>query len=226
MTTDRSAPSAGAPTTAPPAAPSAAVAGAPARRARTELDLAAQQLDAIARFNAARHTAEQAAAAVARSRELRMDVARSLEVLRREHDAVVRRAAEQLHVTGSLLSATAERRVVIAHRNAWFVGKLADALRDRGLLVVAHVDNGADAVGIAVAEQPDLLVVEDTLAMVPGEQVVRDVRSYCPETLVAAQVAHGDRVAALLHAGAATVFTRQVPPLEAARSIFELLDAA
>jgi hypothetical protein len=195
-------------------------------RPRSELDLAAQQLRAIARFNDARSMAEDAAAAVARSREMRMDVSRSLEVLRREHDAVVRRSHEQLRVAGALLSAAADRRVVIAHRNEWFVGKVVRALQDHGLVVVAQVDNGADAVGIAVAEQPDLLVVEDTLAMVPGEQVVRDVRSYCPETLVAAQVAYGDRVGPLLHAGAAAVFTRQVPPLDAVRSMLELLRAA
>jgi hypothetical protein len=200
--------------------------GAATWRPRTELDLAAQQLQAIARFNDARRMAEQAAAAVARSRELRMDVTRSLEVLRREHDAVVGRAHEQLRATGSLLRGTAERRVLIAHRNEWFVGKVVHALHDRGLVVVAQVDNGADAIGIAVAEQPDLLVVEDTLAMVPGEQVVRDVREYCPQTLVAAQVAYGDRVGLLLQAGAATVFTRQVPPLDAVLSMLALLDAA
>lgn len=116
--------------------------------------------------------------------------------------------------------------MVIAHRNEWFVGKVTHAFHDRGLLVVAQVDNGADAVGIAVAEQPDLLVVEDTLAMVPGEHVVRDVREYCPRTLVAAQVAYGDRVGTLLRAGAFTVFTRQVPPLDAVRTMLELLDAA
>ena len=214
MTTDSAPPAASTP--APPAT----------WRPRTQLDLAAQQLQAIARFNDARRTAEGAAAAVGRSREMRMDVTRSLEVLRREHDAVVHRAHEQLRLTGALLCGTAERRVVIAHRNAWFAGRVTHALQDGGLLVVARVDNGADAIGIAVAEQPDLLLVEDTLAMVPGEQVVRDVRGYCPSTLVAAQVAHGDRVGALLDAGAAAVFTRSVPPDEAARSLLSLLAAA
>ena len=198
----------------------------PTVRARTELDLAAQQLRAITRFNDARRMAEAAAAAVARSREMRMDVTRSLEVLRREHDAVVRRSHEQLRLSGTLLRGTPERRVLIAHRNEWFVGKVARALQDHGLLVVAHVDNGADAVGIAVAEQPDLVVVEDTLAMVPGEQVVREVRSYCPDAVVAAQAAYGDRVDALLHAGASAVFTRGVPPLEVALSMIELLETA
>ena len=199
---------------------------AAAWRPRTELDLAAQQLQAIARFNDARRMAGAASAAAARSREMRMDVTRSLEVLRREHDAVVHRAHEQLRLTGALLRGTPQRRVVIAHRNEWFVGKVSHALRDSGVLVVAQVDNGADAVGIAVAEQPDLVLVEDTLAMVPGEQVVRDVLSYCPSTVVAAQVAYGDRVAHFLDAGAAAVFTRSVPPADAARSMVGLFTAA
>ena len=218
MTTDHASPS-----TAPARASEPDV---PAWRPRTELDLTAQQLQAIARFNDARRMAEVASAAVARSRELRMDVSRSLEVLRREHDAVVSRAHEQLRLSGCMLGGLPERRVVIAHRNEWFVAKVVGALQDHGLLVVAQVDNGADAVGIAVAEQPDLVVVEDTLAMVPGEQVVRDVRSYCPQTLVAAQVAHGDRVGSLLQAGASAVFTRRVPPLDAVRSMLQLLQAA
>ena len=192
-------------------------------RTRTELDLAAQQLRAIQRFNEARHMAEQAAAAVARSREMRMDAARSLEVLKREHEALVRRADEQLRVTGELLRTTVDQRVVLAHRNAWFVDKVAHDLEDSGLVVVARLDNGADVVGLAVAEQPDLLLVEDTLAMVPGEQVVREVRRFCPETVVAAQVSHGDRIGALLDAGAATVFTRQIPPLAVARGLRDLL---
>ena len=200
--------------------------GTPTWQPRSELDLAAQQLQAIARFNDARRMAEAAAGAVARSREMRMDVTRSLEVLRREHDAVVGRAHEQLRVTGSMLRGTSGRRVVIAHRNDWYVGKVTHAMQDHGLVVVARVDNGADAVGIAVAEQPDLLVVEDTLAMVPGEQVVRDVRSYCPQTLIAAQAAHGDRVGALLQAGAVAFFTRQLSPVEAVQSMLDLLPAA
>lgn len=192
---------------------------------RSELDLAAEQLRAIARFNEARHMAEQAAAAAARSREMRMDSARSMEVLRREHDALISRAHEQLRVTGNRLRGTSEPRVVLAHRNAWFLDKVARDLQDHGLRVVACLDNGADTVGLAVAEQPDLLLVEDTLAMVPGEQVVREVRRFCPRTVVAAQVAHGDRVGLLLEAGAATVFHRQVPPLEVARGLLGLLAA-
>ena len=194
-------------------------------RPRSELDLAAQQLRAITRFNDARRMAEHAADAAARSREMRMDAARSLEVLRREHEAVVRRAHDQLRITGDLLRRSPVRRVVLAHRHQWFLDKIAACLQGRGVQVVARLDNGADVVGLAVAEQPDLLLVEDTLAMVPGEQVVREVRRYCPETVVAAQVAYGDRVGLLLEAGAATVFTRKVPPAEVAEGMIGLLVA-
>jgi DNA-binding NarL/FixJ family response regulator len=96
----------------------------------------------------------------------------------------------------------------------WFVNKFGDELQRLGVDIVGHTDNGAEAVGMAVAEQPDLVLVEDTLAMVPGEQVVRELRKYCPDAVLAAQVAYSDRVGALLEAGAAMVFTRQIPPAE------------
>jgi CheY-like chemotaxis protein len=192
-------------------------------RPRSEVELAAQQLRAIDRFNTARRLAERAAAAASRSREMRMDATRRLEVLRREHAAVVARAHEQLRLTGDLLCTTAAQRVVLAHRNAWFVGKVSRALEDEGLQVVAQVDNGADAVGVIVCEQPDLVLVEETLAMVPGEAVVREVRALSPQTLVAAQVQHADRSAALREAGASLVFTRAVGPLDVALGVASLL---
>lgn len=193
--------------------------------ARSPLDVVAQQLTAIERFHRNRHLTEQAAAAAARSRELRMDAARRLEVVRREHDALVARADEQLRLTGDVLHGSAAPRVVLAHRNAWFAGRITELLRDAGAQVVASVDNGADAIGLAVAEQPDLLLVEDTLAMVPGEQVVREVRQFCAATCVVAQVAYSDRVGAMLDAGAMTVFTRQVPPGDVAEGMRALLPA-
>lgn len=193
----------------------------PSRR-RSELDLAAQQLDGIARFTASQRTAQQSAAAAARSREMRMDAERAVEVMRREHDALIGRAHEHLRLSGQALRRTSRRRAVLAHRSEWFVARLSDLLEGSGWDVVARIDNGADAVGFAVAEQPELVLVEDTLAMLPGEQVVREVKQFCPQTLVAAQVAYSDRVGALLDAGAAEVFTRQVPPADVASRLVSL----
>lgn len=152
-----------------------------------------------------------------------MDDTWAMEVIRREHQALITRAHEQLRLSGDLLRDRARRRVVLAHRNEWFSQKVAEQLQEQDWVVVAMLSNGADAVGVTVAEQPELLLVEDFLAMVPGEQVVRDVRQFCPQTVVAAQVAHGDRVAALLEAGAATVWTRQVPPREVAQGLMALV---
>ena len=192
---------------------------------RSEVELAAQQLQGIDRFNRARRTAAEAAAATTRSRELRMDASRQLEVVRRQHEALISRAHEQLRLSGALLRGSAERRTVLAHRNEWFLEKLARSLAEGGITVVARLDNGADAIGLAVAEQPDLLLVEDSLAMVSGEQVVREVRQYSPDTLIAAQVDHGGRVGAFLDAGAVSVFTRQVTPGEVADGLRALLTA-
>lgn len=193
---------------------------------RSQLDLAAQQLRAVERFNRARRMREQAAAAAARSRELRMDAARSLEVLRREHDAVVARTDEQLRESGRLLRSAADRRVVLALRNDWLLRTLEQTLEGSGVHVVARTDNGADAVGLVVAEQPDVVLVEDTLAMVPGVEVIREIRHFCPETLVVAQAAHGDRVGDLLDAGASAVFTRRTSPQEVAQALLGLVGAA
>lgn len=192
---------------------------------RSELEVVDLQLRAIDSFHATQRAAQQAAEAAARSRELRMDNDRALEILRREHEALVARAHEQLRLSGELLGVVASRRVILAHRNEWFRGKVAQLLRDQGWEVVAALDNGADTVGLAVAEQPDVVLVEDKLAMLPGEQVVREIRHFCPRTLVVAQVDYSDRVATLLDAGATTVWTRQVPPQDVARGLVQLLAA-
>jgi CheY-like chemotaxis protein len=202
------------------------VSAAPDWRPRRELDLVAQQVRAIERFNRACHMREEAAAAAARSREMRMDAARSLEVLRREHEALVSRAHEQLQASGHLLRTVATRRVVLAHRNDWFFRQVTQALEDSGVHVLAGTDNGADAVGLVVAEQPDLVLVEDTLSMLPGVEVVREIRRFSPETVVTAQAAYGDRVGQLLDAGASAVFTRRIPPADVARSLLRLVGAA
>jgi CheY-like chemotaxis protein len=191
---------------------------------RTDLDLAAAQLAGIERSNRSRRMREAAARAVTGSREARMDAARELVVIRREHDALVARAQEQLEASGTRCFGTATRTVVIAHRTEWFVGKVADALRFRGYAVLAHTPNGADAVGFVTAEQPDLVLVEDRLEMIPGAEAVRLIRDLCAGTVIAAQAASQDRVGPLLDAGASTVFARQVPPADVAEALLRLLE--
>jgi hypothetical protein len=84
--------------------------------------LTERQLRAVDRFNTARRFAERAAHAMQQpTREARMDAARRLEILRREHEAVLAWAEEQLARSGSPLPTMSAQRAVVAHRNLWFV---------------------------------------------------------------------------------------------------------
>lgn len=195
----------------------------PSYRARTPVELTAQQLAGIDRFHVARHVEDAAAGAASLSREERLTRDRERDVVRREQEAIVARCEHQLRHSGHVMSLHARRRVVLAHRSPWFVAKVAALLAEHDVYVVASLDNGADAVGAVVAEQPDLLLVEDSLAMVTGEQVIRDVRLFSPDTVSVAHVAYSDRVGALLEAGARAVFTRQIPPADVAEALLELL---
>lgn len=190
---------------------------------RTEAELTRMQLEAIESWHRARRKAEDAAQVRTASREARMDVTRRMDVLREQHRAIVARAEQHLERSVHLLAARVPHRAVIVHRNEWFVAKLAEELRCQGVEVVGTLENGAEGIGIVVAEQPDLLVVEDTLPMVPGEEVVREARRFAPSTLVVAQVAYEDRIQPLLDAGARAAYTRRVPPGDVARELMVLL---
>jgi CheY-like chemotaxis protein len=189
----------------------------------TEAELARMQVEAIDAWHRARRMAEQAEQARNASREMRMDVSRRLEVLRAQHAAIVGRADRHLQDSVHLLARQDARRAVLAHRNQWFLTKVGDELERQGVRVVEALSNGAEAVGVVVAEQPDLLLVEDSLPMLPGEAVVREARRFAPGTLVAGHVECQGRIQVLLEAGAATAYTRRVPPTEVARGLAELL---
>lgn len=189
---------------------------------RSELVLAAQQLSAVESWHRARQK-QEARAEGSRSREARMDVTRRIDVLRRQHEAIVRRSDEQLRASGRLMHTCAATRAVIVHRNEWFVGKVVDGLEKIGIDVVARLDNGAEAVGTVVAEQPDLLLVEDNIPMQPGPDVVRLATLYSPDTVVVAHVAYDDRVPVMLEAGAQVAYTRRMAPADVAVALGELL---
>ena len=193
------------------------------RQPRSELVLAAQQLSAVDSWHRARAKQEAMATGMS-SRESRMDLARRMEVLRRQHEAIIRRSEEQLRSSGRTISDTAATRAVIVHRNEWFTGKVVAGLQALGIAVVSQLDNGADAVGTVVAEQPDLLLVEDNIPMQPGPDVVRLARLYSPDTVIAAHVAYDDRVRIMLDAGAQVAYTRRVPPAEVAEALGQLLE--
>lgn len=143
-----------------------------------------------------------------------MDRDRRLEVVQRQHAALVARLDAQWAASGGPLQRQVHRRAVVAHCNEWLTAKVRSLLEDHGWQVLACVDNGADGIGIAAAEQPELLLTGEKLLMLPGADVVQEVRRYCPDTVVTAQVGYSDQVASFLDAGAHVVVTRQVPPAD------------
>lgn len=189
----------------------------------TELDVAQLQLQALETWHRARRLAERAADVATRSREARMDLDRRLDVIRAQHAAIIARTDEQLRTGAPLLREALPRRAVVAHRNEWFAGKVCAGLEAAGVQVLVRVENGAEAVGVVVAEQPDLLLVEDRLAMLSGEDVVREAREYAPVTVIAAHVAHEDRIGPMLEAGATTAYARRIPPREVVDDVLSLL---
>lgn len=85
------------------------------------------------------------------------------------------------------------------------------------------MDNGADAIGVGLCEQPDLILVEDALAMVPGPEVIAQLRALCPATTAVAHCDYPNRVDVLRKAGAHAAHTRRVPAGEVAAAMVELL---
>jgi CheY-like chemotaxis protein len=185
---------------------------------RSDLELLADQLQAIEAWHVARRAAEQATESRTLTREMRLDVSRRMEARRREQQALLDCAAAQL-LEGRQRLGGPRPRAVLIHRNAWFCERVTSRLIELGVEVIAHRDNGADGIGVAVVEQPDLLLVEDALPTVPGLEVVRRVHRLAPHTVVGAHVAYADGVTAMLEAGATAAWTRQVPPADVAHGL-------
>ena len=197
-------------------------------RPRTEIEIIAEQLRAIDAWNAARRAVELSEVesdANLRSREMRLDAGRRIDVIRRQHQALTERTEEHMRRSVHVLEAAAPPRAVLVHRSSWFRGKVAEALTASGVHVVAELVNGADAVGTAVAEQPDLMLVEDKLEMINAEEVIPQVLGFAPQTIVAAQVSSEAVIPGLLRAGARSAFRRSVPPGAVARELCLLVSA-
>lgn len=190
----------------------------------SDADRLVRQIEAIDAWNSARVARQQACAAATPSGEGRADADLHRDVLRRVDAAVQERTHR--HLAQALMApftSTTGVTAVIAHNHPWFAAQIGRALGERRIAVIAITDNGTEALGVVIAEQPDVLLVSETLSMLTGEDLVADAALFAPETLLAAQVASGDRVGAMLDAGASTAFVRQIPPAEVADALCTLL---
>lgn len=192
-------------------------------RPTSPVELLVSQLRALELWHDSLHAAEAAAVEPGLSREARLDAGRHLDVRRREQRAIFERMAPGADEGLYPLPATVPARAVVAHRHVWTRDKLSAELVDRGVQLLCAVDNGAEAVGVCVAEQPDLLVLDDLLVMRNGCEVSQEVARLCPHTIVAGYVSGDEAVGPLLDAGADAVFTRQVPPALACDELVRLV---
>jgi CheY-like chemotaxis protein len=188
---------------------------------RSPVELLADQLAAVDAWNAARRAAERELAEAGATREGGLDARRRLAAVRRETDALRARSEHALRSSGELLRTLGRPRALLVHRQEWLRRALGTALEAEGVEVLASLEDGAEGVGWAVAEQPDLLLVEELLPTVSGVEVVRRTRSFSPRTVVVAQVGHEGGVPTMLDAGAHLALPRRVPPAELSRALLD-----
>jgi CheY-like chemotaxis protein len=192
-------------------------------RTRSAEQLLQAQRDGVSAWQVASRAREVFEGNRRESREAKIDARRRLDALRRANVALVTRS-KAVVVSGDVLQDAAPRAVVV-HRQDWMRGKLALGLRGQGLRVVAEAADGADGLGISIAEQPDLVLIEDRVPSMTTTEVLRSLREFAPGTVTAAQVEHDDEVGDMLDAGAAAVFSRRMPPAQLCEQIVQFLKA-
>lgn len=185
-----------------------------------------RQLEAVDLWNACREQREALLLAYPSSRQSQLEARRQVEVFRRAQEALLERTSQALTCPPSSAMLAGPRTAVVAHRHPWFVEKVTEELARRGIAVVATTDNGAVAVGFVVAEQPGLLLVEETLAMLSGPQVLAEAALFASATVRAAHVCDSDGVGRMLDAGARSVWARPASPAEIAEGLLAALDEA
>ena len=196
----------------------------PARRRGNALsgDRIVRQVAGIVAWNAAMRLRREFLGSADGSQDGQLGRVRRLEVLRRTHEAIVAATARELARDPSPMLA-AGPTAVVAHSHQWFGDKVCELLAAHGFDIVERTDNAADALGAIVAEQPDLVLVGDRLAMMTGADLLADTALFSP---LSVRVAQADDHHALQAAGAHTVLPRQVAPADIANDAARLVAAA
>lgn len=75
-------------------------------------------------------------------------------------------------------------RVAIADDNEALRSLLRDVLVEEGYEVVAEVDNGAEAVAMVAAHQPDFLILDQQMPYMTGTEAAQIIRSAAPQVRI------------------------------------------
>ncbi len=186
---------------------------------RSSSELEKERRAALQEFLEARSEPIEVGPGHGAAREARMEQERREAVRRREREALEARASVAPPAPGD------RPRAVVVHRAAWTRQALCQELLRAGFDVVEMHEDGAAGLGAVVAEQPDLVVVQEQLPWKDGLEVVREVRRFAPNARVAV---HLDRPAGeqgAREAGAHAVFPRSTRPVDMIAQLRELAQA-
>ncbi|HVM18685.1 MAG TPA: hypothetical protein VM433_03620 [Mycobacteriales bacterium] len=192
--------------------------------AQSPVALLLRQVEGIDAWNLARQARERVLHAGPLSRQEQFEARRRIDLLAHAHATVLACASSDLAKQPAALGGAIGRRAVVAHRHLHFADRLSQALSARGVQVIGASENGAEALGVVVAEQPDLLVIGDALVMLSAAELLSEVALFAPSTFRAVQVSNSNGVGLMLDAGAHSVFTRQLSQEETADQLLALLE--
>ncbi|MGI5213951.1 response regulator [Plantactinospora sp. CA-290183] len=104
-------------------------------------------------------------------------------------------------------------RVALADDHTLFRQGIREMLStDPGLRVIGEAANGPDAVALAVAQRPDVLLLDVEMPGPGAAAVIREVRRSCPQTQIVVLTMHDDAdvVRELLNCGAAAYLLKTI----------------
>lgn len=105
---------------------------------------------------------------------------------------------------------------------AWMRTALRGSLERAGYGPVEVVEDGATALGAVVAQQPDVVLVQQQLPWLDGLEVARQLKLYAPDTLVVVQLDQQHAEKEARSAGAVLVLTRTERPQDVVAKLLQL----
>lgn len=140
---------------------------------------------------------------------------------RRTQAAVVARSNRPIDETMDLFFGGKPLALVV-HPDLDTRRQLRGRLMEIGIEVLATCPDGAEGLGIAIVEQPDLVVLDDRIASSTGLELLADLLQWST-AIVAAQVDDELVMAAMLDGGASAVFSREVSAAVMAEAVDALV---
>lgn len=186
---------------------------------RTSSQVLEERRAALQEFTEARRAPIEVEAGHGAAREARMEQERREAVRAREQESLRVRAG----AAGDLLPG--RPRAVVLHRAPWVRDALCRELERAGVAVVEMHEDGAAGLGSVIAEQPDLVVVQEQLPWKDGLEVVREVRRFAPSARIAVHLDRPAAEQAAREAGADAVFPRATRPSDMVGDLAALVSA-